>query len=376
MAPGLRRPILYTLLACALIALALLPPRIRPEPDVGWVPRTDMRAARQLEMAGWSLRQLELRDSILAVIGARPVFSEDSIAFLFPSGFPTLATGVVRGLLVPRWTAVVDGAPRARLLVAFTIDSVARPQESGRSLPYTETSKILPEITDGHTCISTIVVGVRDARLMNSTGTLALDLLAHLRRWGIGACAYFGAFGIPGDGIRTWLDARQNNPVIEAGWTDDPLADSPEPTRWSGMLWWNPEFIDLAGCAAGEMDRCQGILWGQRDADRDRRQFARFAVRGVLRFSYESGSYLADMVAHYGRERFARFWTSDAPLEQAFADAMGEPIERWTMKWARAHVGIPDVGARTRAVPALLVVLASVVVVGAAGALSRLRQVA
>jgi hypothetical protein len=133
--------------------------------------------------------------------------------------------------------------------------------------------------------------------------------------------------------------------------------------------------MDLVGCAAGDLDRCRSVLWGRPDPDARGLQFADFDVPGVVVGWYGASGYLADMVAHFGRERFERFWTSDAPLEQAFEQAMGEPIEQYTMKWAQARVGVPDIGTRTRAAPALLAVVASLVVVGGAAALTRLRQV-
>ena len=376
MAPGLKRSIVYTLLACALIALALLPPRIRTERSGVRLPQIDRRAARQLEWATESLEQLELRDSLMSIVGAGRSFGDDSIAFLLPPRFPERAASAVHQLVGASWQARTDGAPRVRFALALRVDSAPRGQDSLGISRYTSEIKLLPELTDGHTCLSTITLATGDARTVASTGRIGLNLLAKLRRYGIGACAYYGAFGIPGTGVRAWLDSRAGSPLRDAGWTNDPLATRAEPTRWSGMLWWDQDFIDQVGCAAGDPVRCRGILWDERTADRSRVQFANFAVLGVPSYSYGVRSYLADMIAHYGRERFERFWTSDAPLEQAFEQAMGEPIEQYTMKWAQARVGVPDIGTRTRAAPALLAVVASLVVVGGAAALTRLRQVA
>jgi hypothetical protein len=36
-----------------------------------------------------------------------------------------------------------------------------------------------------------------------------------------------------------------------------------------------------------------------------------------------------------GRERFARFWRSSAPVDSAFLQAFGQPIDAWTARWAR-----------------------------------------
>jgi len=376
MAPGLKRSIVYTLLAIALIALALLPPRIRVERSGGRLPQMDLRAARQLEWATESLKELELRDSLMSIVSTGQLFGDDSIVFLLPPRFPERAASAVRQLVGASWQARTDSAPRVRFVLALRVDSAPRGQDSIGIPRYTSETKFLPELTDGHTCVSTFALAPGDARTVAATGKLGLNLLGMLRRRGLGACVYYGAFGIPGKGMRAWLDSRGGSPLLDAGWTDDPLATRAEPTRSSGMLWWDPDFIDQVGCAAGDPVRCHDILWDERSADRGRVQFANFAVRGVPSYSYGVRTYLADMVAHYGRERFERFWTSDAPLEQAFEEATGEPIEQYTMKWAQARVGVPDVGTSTRAGPALLAVAASLVVVGGAAALTRLRQVA
>ena len=50
-----------------------------------------------------------------------------------------------------------------------------------------------------------------------------------------------------------------------------------------------------------------------------------------------------------GRERFARFWRSSAPVDSAFALAFGESLDRWTMDWARRVVPeLPPLGPAPR----------------------------
>ena len=315
----------------------------------------------------------------MALLRERATLGSDSLAFAFPPRFPPQAERVVRGLTQPSWFTRVDGAPRVRLLVALSIDTAPRPEGSprrpGYAWWYAGATYLLPEVTDGHTCVSLMPVSRREARIIDSTGTLGADALATVRRHAIGPCAYYGAFGLPGPGVRDWLVRQEFSPLRDIGWTDDPLAKPPMPMRRSNVSWWNARVMDLVACAAEDRARCRSLLWGQPDPNARGLQFADFEVPGVMVGWYGASTYLADMIAHYGRERFERFWTSDAPLEQAFEQAMGEPIEQYTMKWAQANVGVPDVGTPTRAVPALLAVAASLVVVGGAAALTRLRQV-
>ncbi len=48
---------------------------------------------------------------------------------------------------------------------------------------------------------------------------------------------------------------------------------------------------------------------------------------------------MSDLEAEFGRDRFARFWTSDQSVEDAFAAAFDEPIGAWTMRWAQDRMG-------------------------------------
>lgn len=57
-------------------------------------------------------------------------------------------------------------------------------------------------------------------------------------------------------------------------------------------------------------------------------------------------TFLAAMVRSLGRERFARFWTSDEPVPKAFEQAAGEPLDLWTSRWlAKRHGPVPPRGA-------------------------------
>jgi hypothetical protein len=116
-------------------------------------------------------------------------------------------------------------------------------------------------------------------------------------------------------------------------------------------------------------------------------RWANFEVDGVAVRADEYGSwrdplgpsqrsYFAAMVAHYGRDQFERFWTSDAPLEDAFLAATGESIDDWTMRWTRADFGTPARGSKLRPVSVFLSLVIAAVLVGSAGLLSHFRQAA
>ena len=53
---------------------------------------------------------------------------------------------------------------------------------------------------------------------------------------------------------------------------------------------------------------------------------------------------MGDLEAEFGAERFARFWTSDQSVDEAFLGAFGEPMEEWTMRWAQGLMGFHKTG--------------------------------
>jgi hypothetical protein len=44
--------------------------------------------------------------------------------------------------------------------------------------------------------------------------------------------------------------------------------------------------------------------------------------------------FLSDLIREEGRDPFAKFWTSDQPLETAFREAFGRDLGTWTRWWA------------------------------------------
>jgi len=66
---------------------------------------------------------------------------------------------------------------------------------------------------------------------------------------------------------------------------------------------------------------------------------------------------MGDLEAEFGTERFARFWTSDQPVDQAFLEAFGEPIEEWTMGWGQGLMGYHKAGPSTDPLSILLTLL-------------------
>ncbi len=77
---------------------------------------------------------------------------------------------------------------------------------------------------------------------------------------------------------------------------------------------------------------------------------------------------MGDLEAEFGRDRFARFWTSDQTVEDAFVTAFGEPIGVWTMRWAQDRMGYQKAGPSTDAQSVLLTLVTLLACVGIATA--------
>ena len=186
-------------------------------------------------------------------------------------------------------------------------------------------------------------------------------------------CVLLAAFGEPGTGPRSWLQAggyrvarsslwltRGPNGLEQAGevpWA--PLYDfSAEERRSTGfsllesvgalnlvMLLTPPYWLGGPGvrCLVGEVGACEaGVqsVAGSRGASGFPRD-----LTWPSQFSFQPGVtlttprppaefFLSDLIRDKGRERFRTFWTSDQPLPHAFAAAFGEPLGAWTSRWA------------------------------------------
>jgi len=92
-------------------------------------------------------------------------------------------------------------------------------------------------------------------------------------------------------------------------------------------------------------------------------------------FGGRERTWMGDLEAEFGGERFGRFWTSDQEVEDAFAAAFGEPIEMWTMRWAQDRMGLQKAGPSVDLLSVLLTLVALLACVGIATATATRRRV-
>lgn len=353
-------------LGAALTAVALLPSRSRTREPM-FSPRTaEERRSYRLSRIE-SRARLRARLSSMRNLGVARAGEPGSIVVVHDSTIPA-ATRLLLDTITHRHTARYGAAsPDARTVVVFTSDSALG---AGR---YT----LLPEITDGRTCIS--VVLLRSGAAGRADHVAASRSAQRLLGGMLGPCAFVRAFGPPGAAARQilaenpvfaldpdWWRRRSRTTRIET--TGDTIRARSFLT--DGQWHWQWTVAERA-CSAGRLDSCRAAL---RDTV-ERLQHASPA-RGVISnhqtawSRWGSTDVLASMVRDYGGDAFARFWRADGIPEEAFRAATGRPIEEFAMRFWRSTIGIDYPGPGIPRGSALLAIITAFGFVGVAVALA------
>ncbi len=357
--------------ACLLIGVALLPVEQR-EPSRVYYSDPSRRIGSQVQSAERFLEILELRDSVLTSIGDGNVLSVDE-------RIPERNRRALHGAIRTQMDRVV-AEEGARLAVLVRVSSGAF-----------GIVQVVPAATDGRTCIATIHLGAWQSEAMREGRGLSAYLLMRVRREGLGACAFYAAFGLPGRQVADWLEQWAYLPAGDLDWNADPLAVGELRVSPPGAGRSAPPMrrgdLTFLGCAAGDLGRCREAINGRPGEDRLPVRWADFRPTGISatagRFEWRSrqplgpwtDAYLGDMVGHFGRETFRRFWTSNDSLPAAFAAATGEDLDEWTMRWARSYIGTPASGNRVPLRSATSAVVVMGLLVAAAAGVAHRRQV-
>lgn len=194
----------------------------------------------------------------------------------------------------------------------------------------------------------------------------------------VGPCLFQARYGPPGPAIARWLEGgayafandRAANPL-----------DLTPPGRglFGKRLQRGEPSLTADRCVSGDARACAAAVL-KRDTTTQPFQLFAFATRLLMEegpvtfrmdattwrypFYGQSRRLLRDLEAEFGRDRFARFWTSHDDVATAFAAAFGEPPGTWVMGWARARLGTVEAGPGV----GLLDLLLTLLVMGAIGA--------
>jgi len=350
------------------LAVAYLPPE--PERSADFPERRSTAEKRRLDQLNNAygetqelLAAVRFRDSLHRILVTRHD-SAGGVEIAFRMELPQENYALVRAAAQRLWRSL-NPVPGARLIIILG---------SGRRW---RSSYLLPEALDGRSCVASISLewGVGWLRTRSRAAEIGTNLEPWLRD-AVAPCLYYTAFGSPGSEIEAWLTRRSFAPAYTADWNAPPptLRFEDDPSRYDYLIY-NASFDALA-CTDGRRARCAPALL-------DRPEFyGRSSIKGMVHRYFFTRSvpgedhYLATLVHDMGRDRFARFWRSSEPAEEAFAAAFGQPMDQWTAMWARnVAPDLPPFGPAPRPIAVLYAVGLAALAAGLAAAAVMRRQV-
>ena len=334
-----------------------------PEPDLGpEVERiADLSSRQRRAMVLWSA--LAARDSALARLAVSAV----------PPGEPRIiATGFGKGAgmkeaevqVRQRWRAVGDVDPSVRTLVLLYNGAEF---DTLRSQVFPYAGALLPANHSAGTCVAMTSGTLKEGR--------EIDIVRSQLDRALAPCLLRAAFGVPGRPMREWLERTGHAAARSNAWLDLPR-DSLDS---NGQLPWEPMYdqswsslyapggfsllrslstieitMQLAPayvmggpalrCLAGSASECSrtvldSTLLRTHTLPEDLTGFHSWPFRrrdlpNALLSVHPIGDwFLSDIIRQEGRDRFARFWRSEQPLEASFREAFGRDLGEWTRDW-------------------------------------------
>jgi hypothetical protein len=378
---------------CLIIAATFLAPRrIKPRSqDARWplYQREMFASAASLE-AATKLRAIELRDSLLPLLDRSPRNATSRVIMssaLPPAAMPLITVLRARTEIIRTREAV---APIDIAFVSDTASSVrGRPIVQSRF----QVTHVLPPASGGR-CLA--IGRFRQAAEWYGTGgswwrsyVTSAEMADRL----LGPCAFYEAFGAPGQEINKWL--------TNGGWKYGKSgALAYRPGRWTqnAYYWATPMWGLAAGwplrryitptgfrCASGDAATCRALVLDP-NSDRAARTVVRSGADRVItqiasdEWTNSLGpwepSFLARMAHAIGTEQFRRFWTSNLPPAEAFRAVTGQDLGEWTAAWASEAYGRQRRGAGVDASSAGWAVVLAILALGGAMVSARRRQIA
>ena len=390
------------MVGCAAIALTYLPPTKGPpawyryvEGVGGPVQNPARRSAqalrRRLQQPERSLALLKRRDQILEWANTLDESTRQDVPLLIDPELPNRWKDLISATLEPE-LEYVRNSLRPRSSEVMIPVAVVRDSKIGGGMWH-----LLPMLAGDDACITIWVLSEWQFARLEDTRNPAGRLYSSLGAGALGPCAYYGAFGRAGPSIGEWFGTLGYRFGYDIYWTRlrEPGPFAQEWERQGGLTGrgsfpWVDLSLDEAKCTAGKTEACAAVMM---DVRRDyfswwvwNRQVSTSGAlsgawrsRNVRRFLRGEGQHLlADLIRETGSDRFARFWRSSEPVGEAFASAMGEPLERWVVHWAGEKLklsGTPPAGPAPPAGSAALGLALAMLVVTWAAVYGARRQV-
>ena len=188
-------------------------------------------------------------------------------------------------------------------------------------------------------------------------------------------CRLWATYGAPGNAVADWLEHGGSRFAREA------VVLAPEEYRFDHQSPFgrrdNRWFASLQGqmCIAGSARTCEMSVLGPDSIPSAARLAQSTLSYWQPRIFPGETAMLTSLESAFGRERFAAFWHSNAPVPRAFRDAFGISLGTWVQQWSAAALGPLQVGAGLTATSILLSLLSIAVFIGAALAVAMRRSV-
>jgi hypothetical protein len=263
-----------------------------------------------------------------------------------PDSVPVHTRALVASALDTVWRELGLGVSKVAVGVVVDFWRVPRTgTDSTPKVPSGSVGYLLPDSTDRATCIALIPAWYW-------TRGLPRQLEDWLGR-GLGPCAFFARWGVPGAPVRLWMARRHYDLASVPSWGRE-WSRQPEASwmmnRNTGWFWASVYGHPIAaiGCLAGRARSCRtAVLAGAGDAFGD--SLPRLLDPTVRWWREErlvqGWRYLGDVAREVGYDRFLRFWNSTEPVDTALATALKMPVGKWTERWERRFVPRLPLGA-------------------------------
>ncbi len=352
---SVKRWALVSLTACAVLALAYLPPRGVKSSDTSVFVGQSLQATRARQHAQALAEAWRKVDAVVRLLEGRERVKRDSLR-----ASPTI---VFRGTTPPpnsvhNVDTVMDsvwrdlGLGETKVRVTLVIE-LQRPYSSDTPTPLQDrVAYLAPDSTHRTTCLAylpagpywtSFILGKLEARYEG----FAVARFAQWLEAGLGPCAFYAAYGTPGRSVESWLAARHWDVGLYLGSHGiagerfsslDLMGDPGSPWYWDGVYSFPPATV---ACLAGRRSGCRAaVLAGAADEGTIPIPKVILVERRWWRVQHllPGERYLGDVARTVGRDRFLDFWTSGQPVDTALAAALKRPVGEWTADWERGFV--------------------------------------
>lgn len=358
MATGMKLWLTATLTGVAIVAAWRLPPEPFSVREAAVKPAETQNLEKvneEFRVTAEALRRVLWADSLapLALESA-----DDGVALLYPAGAD------VNENQVDRFTEMIRTEVEAHRGSDMVFGYVLQPYDQNREPEMGPSARDRAEMFVGQVDGRAYCLQVRVHHPSRTGWTMARKLSGTDRSTRpesgtVGACRPYLRHGMPGSGIQQWMKDGGAGFATEHGESD---FDIPRLMRYAGRrnllgfsnLGARSRSLESDRCLAGHADACVALFLkpelGNPILARDlaivsMSPVTAIGARSMLNALFVDEEYLLhDLEVEFGSEAFQRFWTADADVERAFAEAFGVELGDWLVSWVDDAIGVDPPG--------------------------------